>query len=289
MNRRLLLAPVVAAVLAATLSAFVSTGAVAVPAAPASQTAGFDRSLHLPNAKNARDVGGYLTTSGKLVRTGVAFRSGQLSGLTAPEWSTLRGLGVNHLVDLRNISERRDDAYTPPAGVGYQVADVFALPPTQLPGLNDLLNTVRCVNPAVALNAVKILATVDEPDDALTGASYPLEACYHGALDAFGDTIRALASDTRTVLFHCSAGKDRTGVASAILLTILGVPRATVIDDFLLSNTYRGPGSVQREWLEGWFYAVTATWGTFGNYVKYGLQVNDTTVAKLKAKFLTTA
>lgn len=246
-----------------------------------------ERSLGLPNAKNARDVGGYLTTDGRWVRTRVAFRSGQLSGLSAPEWTTLKDLGVNHLVDLRNVSERRDASYTPPSGMTYQVADVFALPPTKLPGLNDLLATVHCANPAIALNTVKILATVGQPDDALTGGTYPLEACYHGALNAFHDVLTALASD-KTVLFHCSAGKDRTGVSNAILLTILGVPRETVIQDFLLSNTYRGPGSVQREWLEGWFASVNSAWGSFNNYVKYGLQLNDATVAQLKAKFLTT-
>jgi protein-tyrosine phosphatase len=246
-----------------------------------------DRSLHLPDAKNARDVGGYRTTDGHWVREGVAFRSGQPSGLTPAEWSAVTDLGVRHLVDLRNVSERKDAAYTPPEGVSYQVADVFAVPPRSLPTLTDLLSTLHCVNPAVALNSVKILSALDDWTDAFTGGTYPLEACYHGALDAFGDLLTSLATD-QTVLYHCSAGKDRTGVGTAILLTILGVPRETVVNDFLLSNTYRGPGSVQREWLDGWFDSVNAAWGSFGSYVKYGLLLNDATVATLKAKFLTT-
>ena len=105
---------------------------------------------------------------------------------------------------------------------------------------------------------------------------------------SFGTALRRIVDASGPLLYHCSAGKDRTGVGTAILLTILGVPRETVVNDFLLSNTYRGPGSVQREWLEGWFDSVNAAWGSFGNYVKYGLQLDDATVARLKAKFLTT-
>ncbi len=246
-----------------------------------------DRSLHLPNAKNARDVGGYRTTDGRWVRMGLAFRSGQPSGLTAQEWGSLTALGLNHMVDLRNGSERSEASYTPPAGVGYQVADVFALPPTKLPKLTSLLGTVRCANPLVALNAIRILATTSDFEDSFTGASYPLEACYFGALDAFGDLLTAIASG-KTVMFHCSAGKDRTGVGAAILLSLLGVPRETVVQDFLLSNTYRGPGSVQREWIEGWFDAVKGTWGSMDAFARQGLGLSSGTIDRLKQRFLTT-
>ncbi|HET6152269.1 MAG TPA: tyrosine-protein phosphatase [Marmoricola sp.] len=269
--------------------ALLSGGAILVadPSGAADPTGTFDRSLHLADAPNARDIGGYATTDGHVVRTGVGFRSGQLSSLTRAEWASLTARGVNQVVDLRNISERNDAPDTVPAGVGYQVADVFAVPPTTLPTLNDLLDTLHCVNPSVAWNAVKILGSLDDPDDAFTAATYPLEACYHGALDAFHDVLTAEAS-SKTVLIHCSAGKDRTGVATAILLTVLGVPRETVLDDFDLSNVYRGPGSVQRDWLEGWFDSVDTTWGTVANFVRNGLRISDATVAALKAKFLTT-
>ncbi len=243
-----------------------------------------DRSLHLAGAPNARDVGGYQTADGHWVRMGLAYRSGELGKLTSGEWDQLRAGGVDDIVDLRTGFERRQLPDNQPAGIGYQVADVFDLPPGKLPSLTALLGTVRCVNPVVVAGTLTQLATGSDPEGMVTGATYPIESCYFGALDAYHDLLTAMSE--HTVVFHCTYGKDRTGVGAAILLTILGVPRETVIQDYLDSNNHVSPTSVRRAWIQSWFDSVDASWGSFSSYVRNGLGISDATVAALKQKFL---
>lgn len=255
------------------------------PGNAAEQWAG--RSLGLPDASNARDLGGYPTTDGHWVRTGVAFRSGKLGGLSAAEWQQLRERGVNRVVDLRTGQEKSQDPDNAPSDFAYQQEDVEGLPPTSLPTLSQVTATLHCLAPGTPLGALSIAATLKSLEDVGTAEGYVLEACYGTSLTAFADTMRAMEDPSQTVILHCSAGKDRTGVGTAILLTILGVDRDTVLDDFEASNYYRGAGSVQRQWLQSWFQAVALDWGSFDNFVHHGLGLSDSDVAKLKARFLT--
>jgi protein-tyrosine phosphatase len=131
----------------------------------------------------------------------------------------------------------------------------------------------------------------------------------------YGDIIRRLAAGDLPAVEHCSAGKDRTGVFSAILLTVLGVPRNVVIQDYLLTNRYLlGPDSLGKtaadlqrllnlpqapdrtaveafmtaraETLESAFATIDKTHGSFANYVKNGLKLSDSAVAMLKDRLL---
>jgi protein-tyrosine phosphatase len=115
-----------------------------------------------------------------------------------------------------------------------------------------------------------------------------------GADQAFGSVLRDIVSagNRGTVLYHCTAGKDRTGWMTAVLLTILGVDRSTVDYDYLLSNYYRGAGDgdalngVVLAGLNASFDQVNQIYGSFGNYVHRGLGLSDTDIAALKAKML---
>ncbi|MFT4264983.1 MAG: tyrosine-protein phosphatase [Nocardioides sp.] len=249
------------------------------------------RSLGLEHAPNARDVGGYPTADGRWVRTGVAYRSGRLGGLTSEEWQVLRDRGVNQIIDLRNTEEKSEAPDNQPSDIAYQESDITGIPPgLDSAQLTDLLSTAHCLAPGTPVSLLTIgNATLAEgdPEDIFTAEGYLLEACYAGSLMAFRDAITTLADASTTVIFHCSAGKDRTGVLDAILLTILGVDRETVLDDFEASNAYRGAGSVQREWLEGWFQAVSLDWLSWDDFVRNGLGLSDATVAALRTRFLT--
>ncbi|MEV0104091.1 tyrosine-protein phosphatase, partial [Nocardia sp. NPDC050789] len=94
------------------------------------------------------------------------------------------------------------------------------------------------------------------------------------------------------VLFHCTAGKDRTGWTSAVLLTLLGVDKDTVYYDYLLSNYYRGAkdgdmlNGVAASALDSAFDQATKSYGSFDGYVRDGLQLTDADIAALKAKLL---
>ena len=109
----------------------------------------------------------------------------------------------------------------------------------------------------------------------------------------FADALRLIASpDALPLLFHCTAGKDRTGWTAAVLLPLLGVDRATVTGDYLLSNRYRDAraddplNGVQRSWLDAAFDQVDRTYGSFSAYVRDGLRLDDREIAALRARLL---
>ena len=133
--------------------------------------------------------------------------------------------------------------------------------------------------------------------------------------DQYGAMLRRVETGDLPVVEHCSAGKDRTGIFSAILLTALGVPRHVVIQDYLLTNRYLlSPDSIGKtaadlqtmldlpqvpdrgfveamlttraETMESAFRVIDAAYGSFGNYLRDGLKLSDSDVAKLRERLL---
>ncbi|WP_194814273.1 tyrosine-protein phosphatase [Nocardia sp. XZ_19_385] len=231
-------------------------------AAPASATE-FDRSLHLTGVQNGRDVGGYRTADGRLVRTGLVLRTGQLNNATPEDLAALGNVRV--VEDLRTVYERTIAPDRVPAGATERWVDVIGQAPPQT-----------------------MMTTLTGGDDL-----YRAFITAPGANTAFATVLRDIIdTEDGAVLFHCTAGKDRTGWTAAVLLTILGVDRDTVTQDYLLSNVYRGAtegdglNGVQQAWLDGAFDQVNQSYGSFGNYVRDGLGLSDSDVAALKAKML---
>ncbi|RMI35524.1 tyrosine-protein phosphatase [Nocardia stercoris] len=223
------------------------------------------RSLNLSGVINARDVGGYKTTDGHTVRTGLVFRTAALNAATTTDVAALAAHNVVSVHDLRtNYEQLLSGADKIPAGATEHHDDVLGgLPPTS--GSATLSN---------AANA------------------YPEFITAPGANAGFADVIKDIAYNNGGVLFHCTAGKDRTGWAGAVLLTLLGVDKATVYYDFMLSSYYRdaAPGDVNNgvtaAELDSAFAQVNTTYGSFDNYVSTGLGLTAADIAALKAKLL---
>ncbi|WP_330256688.1 tyrosine-protein phosphatase [Nocardia sp. NBC_00565] len=224
-----------------------------------------DRSLNLQGVQNGRDAGGYRTTDGRWIRTGLVYRTGQLNNATLADLAELSRRDIRFVDDLRTVYERTLGPDRIPPGATAQVDDVIGQAPPQtlittLTGGNDLYR-----------------AFITAP----------------GANEAFTSVLRDII-DTKdgAVLYHCTAGKDRTGWTSAVLLTILGVDRDTVTQDYLLSNQYRNANpndplnGVSTAWLDAAFDQANQTYGSFDNYVRDGLQLSADDVAALKAKML---
>ena len=210
--------------------------------------------VDLVGARNFRDIGGYQTTDGRTVRTGMVYRSAKLSELTDADLQRLVELGITLDVDLRNVVERYEEPDRVPAGARYQVADVVSLEH----GLRFHDNA--------AVTLVKALAAglLSGSDNLGQSIGYPFMVDFVGADHAFGDLMRAIADNgSGATVFHCTAGKDRTGWGTAILLSLLGVPRATIEADFLLSNTLLGdPKAVELSWLRAAFDEVDHLYGS---------------------------
>ncbi|WP_227981064.1 tyrosine-protein phosphatase [Nocardia spumae] len=223
-----------------------------------------DRALPLASVQNARDIGGYRTTDGRVVKTGLVFRSADLSRLSDADSAALAARGLRTVADLRTSYERALSPDRVPAGAALHVHDVIGQAPPQV-----------------------MASTLSAGSDL-----YRAFITAPGASDAFAGVLRDIVDADGSVLFHCSAGKDRTGWTAAVLLTILGVDRDTVNYDFLLSNYYRNASEgdalngVILSALDSAFDQVDQSYGSFDNYVRDGLKLSDNDIAALRAKLL---
>jgi protein-tyrosine phosphatase len=168
-----------------------------------------DRLIALEGAVNFRDLGGYDTLDGQRTRWRVLFRADGLSELTEPDLAVLRQLGVRTVVDLRSGEEVEQSRF-----------DVDAHP--------------------VTFFHFPFIRSLPQPDEFALAPGF-LGTQYTEMLDlAIPQIVGALtalaAPDARPAVFHCTAGKDRTGLLSALVLSLLGVPEETVVADYALSG-----------------------------------------------------
>ncbi len=174
-----------------------------------------ERFVPLAGAVNLRDIGGYRTADGRRVRWGRVYRSGGLADLTADDLPALAGLGLKVVLDLR----------TPKEAGRY---------PDRLPGDVTYLNQPAYSDGNTAAWLRTLLFRRAELDEVMA------ENYVHLAdtrAEYFGGLLRRLAEpDNQPALLHCTAGKDRTGLAIAFLLLVLGVPEDVVVADYSLSN-----------------------------------------------------
>jgi protein-tyrosine phosphatase len=176
-----------------------------------------DRLLPLQGGCNFRDMGGYQTGDGRTVKRGTLFRSGSMGGLTSEDFAYLSGLGIRAVCDFRTTGERESDPnrWVEAAQIAYWTRDYEM-------SFGELRSVLA-----------QKLATVDQARTAMI-ASYrrlPYEQA-----PAYRELFRRLGAGEVPLVFNCSAGKDRAGTAAALILSALGVPRETVIADYLLSN-----------------------------------------------------
>ena len=180
-----------------------------------------DRHIPLAGQPNFRDLGGYAAGDGRRVKWGVVYRSGELSQLSDDDVGKLGELGIRMVVDLRSPEEvnARGEGWLPPgaqlSAMPIASSDMFArLIPMFLEG--DFSQV-----PPDLLDQVNRLLVSEFTEQ------------YAGLLRALSDPAN------RPLVFHCTQGKDRAGFGAAMVLSALGVPWETVLEDYLLSNHFR--------------------------------------------------
>lgn len=170
-----------------------------------------ERHLPLEQGSNFRDIGGYATADGRRVKWGRMFRSGAMPLLTEQDYGLLGQLKLGTIVDLRSTDER-------------QIA----------PDLLDDRTGALFVSNDYSLKA--LMAGMSGGDG---------EYIYRGIGKALAPQYRAIfrrmLDGDGAILYHCSAGQDRTGVATALIYSALGVPRDTILRDYHLSTELRRP------------------------------------------------
>ncbi|WP_238475196.1 tyrosine-protein phosphatase [Sphingomonas cavernae] len=255
-----------------------------------------DRALHLATMPNLRDIGGYRTSDGRWVRMGMLYRSDQLDRLSDADFATFSNLGVGLIADLRTATERTREPDRVPAGTEHLVLDVAAGSKGGLGG--DMRQAMQMIATG---KGAEMLTEANREFVSLDSA----RSAYATLLD------RIAAPSAPPTLYHCTAGKDRTGWATAVILTMLGVPRETVIADYLASNIYlhrkneaalvaiaKSPTPISREnlepvmtvraaYIEAAFAEVERRYGSFDRYVSEGLGIDPATVERLRHRYLT--
>ena len=242
----------------------------------------FSRALPLTGASNFRDLGGYAGLDGHVVRWRRIFRSDHLAALTQQDMRVLTGLGLGRAVDFRGQAES--------AALAYELPDVryHALPiePTVVQRAKEMALAGRQMTAPIAVQLMQETYRAFVSDNT----------------QQFAGLFGQLLADDTPLVFHCTAGKDRTGFAAALILLTLGVPREVVMQDYLLTNgLYRRPVGiassapdevlnviwrVQEDFLQAALQAVDRDHGGVPRYLAQRLGVDDTARRRLAELYL---
>jgi len=259
------------------------------------------RHIPLQGTPNFRDLGGYQTVDGRFVRWGMLYRSGVLSYLTPDDVKTLQQLGIRLVCDFR--SKQENDAAPENWENGLNL-ERLSLPIDTQPaaGKEDPMKQMLAANPS----ADQLRAMMTKFYASFAFQTAPM----------YARVFDELKKDRLPLAYHCTAGKDRTGVFSALVLLTLGVPEETVIADYALTNKYLSAGmnsdaarkmmgsggeifarmspeqrnvlmAADPEYLRSTLRAIDAKYGSFDNYRRQALLVSDVDRDALQKRLLT--
>lgn len=262
---------------------------LSIVAAQAAETNPLDllNTPHLRSIDNFRDVAGtttaYSTANDGTMRGGVFYRSNALTP-SAADFGTLNSLGIKAVYDLRNPTEIAGTPDTLPNGARYLNIDILgpsgSLPTGSLGSAADAIAMMEGINRSFVNDA--------------------------GVRGQFTTLFNELAGVDGAALFHCTAGKDRTGWTAAVLLSIAGVDSATIMSDYLATNQYTAARvaatlahmppemaaiyapllGVEASYLQASLDQVTAQFGSMDNYLKQGLGLSQETIYVLRGKMV---
>ncbi|WP_433671755.1 tyrosine-protein phosphatase [Nocardia sp. CA-136227] len=256
-------------------------------------------SLNLPSAPNARDLSGIPLGGGAKTKAGSVFRADALNKLSAAEQQQLVSAGIVEVIDFRSPTERAQNPDKLPGSIPAKSIPVYD------PNNDFYLFFAKAVQGGPEVQQ-QLLGDGK-------GRQYMIDYYKWLVTDAtsrgqFSAALKEIADANGPVLFHCTAGKDRTGWMSAILLTALGANKGQVYNDYLDSNENLAAANkatldglvhaglvtdpslfepvlgVDRAFLDSAFDAVQANYGSFDNFLSQGLGIDAATVATLKSK-----
>lgn len=237
-----------------------------------------ERHLPMTGGYNFRDLGGYKTTNGKYVKWGKVFRSDDLHNLTDADLKYLSSIPLISIVDFRAAEEIEKAPDKLPASVRERYELSIA------PG--DLMSFER-------------ISDMSMPMDSLMREMNRLLVSDTTCIEQYRTYFKLLQNEEDVpLMFHCSAGKDRTGMGAALFLLSLGVDEDTVVKDYLLSNIYLGDKytaiitqyphmkplmEVRADYLEAGIDEIKKRYGSVDNYLVKTLGVD---LDKMKELYL---
>ncbi|MEG1684878.1 MAG: tyrosine-protein phosphatase [Bacteroides sp.] len=223
------------------------------------------RLLPIQGAYNVRDLGGYTTKNHRRVKWGKVFRSGDLNQLTEQDISLLNQIGLKTYIDFRSKKERSVAIDKEADSVEQSI-----WMPIDAGDMSDMANFDLKRVPTIMPEVYEIIIKHSQ--------------------DVYKELFRILQADSFTpLLFHCSAGKDRTGIAAALFLSSLNVEREIIMEDYLLSAEYlKGKydyfttlypalaplSTVDSTYLQAAFDVIDSEFGGVNQYLTYNLGVD---------------
>jgi protein-tyrosine phosphatase len=244
-----------------------------------------ERTISMQGIYNFRDLGGYYNNENKQTQWGKLYRSGSLSNATFQDMKVLDNLGIKTIIDFQT----EEDKYRFPNN--YTASQVFNFP-------------LRCHRPNIFFD--KILSGEMKKGDVVVRTQDVMASLLDDNSDYYINMFDVLLDKQNyPIVMNCSSGKDRSGIASALILAALGVDLEQIVNDFLLSNqsndyNYLIPNMGMFENEEGIQEAMTAmfrsyretiTWpfdiitkkyGSIDNYFEQELQLTPQKREKLK-------
>ncbi len=250
--------------------------------------------------KNFRDLGGIPAADGKVIRSGLLYRSGHLAKIKPKTANKLRDRrGLRTVIDLRAPGELAHRQDIVPEGVDY----------LHLPPLTDEQNpaVTRVTGPSILRKIMK----VDGGARAYLEETYRTMVTSEPSLEALRKFMRTLMEEDGAVLWHCTQGKDRTGVASAAILLALGVDRDDIMRDYMRTNrscrfknfwiflgmllitlSIRPAYSLylllssQDEYMRAAFEEIDKFWGGTEEFLRRGLELTMDDIRELRSIYL---
>ncbi len=254
------------------------------------------RHIPLEGAANFRDIGGYPTADGRHVKWGLVYRSNHLVDLTAADYTYLNNLGIKLVCDLRTDGERHRSPTVWQGRKAPEIMTASILKETDVVLTPERLKQLASPRAGGELSTAYDRMVTESPEQ-------------------YGRVLRRLAHGDLPSVTHCTAGKDRTGVFSAILLTILNVPQKYVVEDYLLTGEYmlsetnlkraavdwqkttggsepadpavlRAIYTMHPEAITGTFETINRLYGSFDAFVTNGLKLTDAEVMSLRTRLV---
>ena len=250
------------------------------------------RKLPFTGAHNFRDLGGYKTSDGKTVKWGKVYRSDNLHSLTDEDLKYMERLNIKSVVDFRSDEERNEE------------------PDRLTPDMTPILLPIKFEPEGVTENLTRDL-TFGNLDSSNLLRDFNI-ILVKEFTEEYREFFRHIVDNGgEPFLLHCTAGKDRAGFGSAMILTVLGVPREKIIEDYLLTNTYvsdhvdrklletelktffradsdnlRKINLVEERYIQAAFDTIDSHWGGMDQYISEGLNLTEEDINKIKDYYL---